>query len=64
MWAQMAERMKGGSYDRYKKEVSLILTELGQITGNIPNLIGYLRNQHQKFAIYKVKSYDSNVKYC
>jgi hypothetical protein len=64
MWAQMAERMKGGTYDRYKKEVALILTELGQITGNIPNLIGYLRNQHQKFAIYKVKSYDSNVKYC
>lgn len=64
MWASLGERLKGGGYDRYKKEIGVIMTELGQIQGNVPNLIAYLRYQHQKFAILKTKSYDGNVKYC
>ncbi len=53
MWGQMEERMGGSSYDRYKKEVSLIITELGEIPNTLPNLIQYLRYQHQKFEIYR-----------
>lgn len=64
MWASLSERLKGGGYDRYKKDIGVMVAELGQIQGNVPNLIAYLRYQHQKFAILKTKSYDGNVKYC
>ena len=63
-WDTLKQRMKGGSYDTYKREVALAMAELGQLSGYTPNLVAYLRNQHQKFAIIRPKSYDENVKYC
>lgn len=63
-WDTLKQRLKGGSYDKYKREVALAIAELGQLTGYTPNLVAYLRNQHQKFAIIRPKSYDDNVKYC
>jgi hypothetical protein len=55
-WEQIRLKYKGGSVDRCKKEVSLILQELGKIDGNTPNLIAYLRSEHKKFEIIKGKT--------
>jgi len=55
-WEQLKLKHKGGSVDRRKKEIALILQELGQISGNIPNLIGFLRAEHNRFEVIKPKS--------
>lgn len=54
-WEQIKLKYKGGSVPRIKKEVALILQELGRIDGNIPNLIKFLRDEHEKFDIIKPK---------
>ncbi len=55
-WEQLKIKYRGGSVARRKQEVALILQELGQINGNMPNLIGFLRTEHEKFEIIKPKS--------
>lgn len=55
LWEELRAKVRGGSFDRYKKEVASILADLGQIDGNTPNLINYLRKQHQKFEILRPK---------
>ncbi len=55
LWEDLRVKVKGGSFDRYKREVGKILEDLGQIDGNTPNLINYLRKQHQKFEIIRPK---------
>ncbi len=52
-WEQIKLKYKGGSVARCKKEIALILQELGKIDGNIPNLIEFLRNEHLKFESIK-----------
>jgi hypothetical protein len=54
-WEQMKLKLKGGSVAQRKKEVSLALQELGTISGNIPNLIGFLRAEHERFEIIRPK---------
>ncbi len=54
-WEQLKLKYKGGSVPRVKSEIALTLQELGKIDGNIPNLIGFLRNEHEKFDIIKPK---------
>ncbi|MCX6793407.1 MAG: hypothetical protein NTY12_05325 [Candidatus Falkowbacteria bacterium] len=52
-WEKIKTNYNGGSVNRLKKEVSLILTELGEIDSKLPNLIAFLREQHEKFEIIK-----------
>lgn len=49
VWEELRHRAKGGTYDRYKKEISLAMVELGELGGNTANLVRYLREQHEKF---------------
>ena len=55
-WEQLRLKHKGGSVARRKQEIALILGELGQISGNVPNLIDFLRAEHEKFEVIKPKS--------
>jgi len=52
---QVKLKHKGGSVDRCKKEVALILVELGEMNGSLPNLVKFLRNELEKFEIIKLK---------
>ena len=54
-WEQIKQKHKGGSIGRRKEEIALILQELGQISGNVPNLIEFLRVEHEKFELIKPK---------
>ena len=54
-WEQLKAKYKGGSVGRHKKDIALALAELKQISGNTPNLIAFLRAEHQKFEIIKPK---------
>ncbi len=54
-WGEIGRKFKGGSVIRKKKEISLILQELGTINGNTPNLIDFLRAEQEKFEIIKPK---------
>ncbi len=60
-WEELGRRYSGGSIARQKKEISLIIQELGEISGNTPNLIGFLRDKHKQFEIIKPKEV---VNYC
>lgn len=51
VWEELKHRAKGGTYDRYKKEISLAMVELGELSGNTANLIRYLREQHERFEL-------------
>lgn len=55
-WERLGIKYKGGSVGRCKQEISLALQELGKITGNVPNLIEFLRVEHEKFEIIKPKN--------
>lgn len=55
-WEQLKLKHKGGSVSRRKKEIALILQELGQISGNVPNLVDFLRAEHERFEIIKPKT--------
>lgn len=55
-WEQLKSKHRGGSVDRRKKEIALILQELGQISGNVPNLVDFLRAEHEKFELIKPKN--------
>jgi len=54
-WEQMKLKLKGGSVGQRKKEVALALQELGTISGNVPNLMDFLRAEHEKFEIIRPK---------
>jgi len=54
-WEQLKLKHRGGSISRRKKEIALILQELGQISGNVPNLVDFLRAEHERFEIIKPK---------
>jgi hypothetical protein len=54
-WEQMKLKLKGGSIGQRKKEVALALQELGTISGNVPNLVDFLRAEHEKFETIKPK---------
>lgn len=54
-WAEIKRKYRGGSITRKKGEISLALQELGTISGNTPNLIDFLRNEHKRFDIIKPK---------
>lgn len=54
-WSEIKRKYKGGSISKKKKDIALILQELGKIDGNIPNLIDFLREEHKKFEIIKPK---------
>ena len=55
-WERLKVKYKGGSITRCKKEIALALQELGQLSGNVPNLIEFLRTEHEKFEIIKPRS--------
>jgi hypothetical protein len=50
-WEKIGFDYKGGSVQRVKNEIGLIFTELGEINKNIPNLITFLREEHERFDI-------------
>lgn len=52
-WDLINVKCKGGSVGRMKGDISRILVELGQIGGNTPNLIDFLRAEHERFEIIK-----------
>lgn len=60
-WNYIKEKHKGGSVERKRKAVSLILTELGEIRGSMPNLIGFLRQELEKFEIIKPLSTEKRL---
>ena len=55
-WERLKVKYKGGSVGRCKKEIALVLQELGQISGNVPNLIEFLRAELERFEVIKPKS--------
>ena len=55
-WEQMKLRYKGGSIATCKKELSLILQELGRIDGKIPNLVEFLRSKLEDFEAIKPRA--------
>lgn len=61
-WEQIKLRYSGGSVANCKKEVALILQELGRIDGNIPNLIEFLRGELVRFEIIKPRGELSTCK--
>lgn len=52
VWEELRQRARGGTYDRYKKEISLVIVELGDLSGNTVNLVRYLREQHERFELW------------
>jgi hypothetical protein len=56
VWGHIRQNYNGGSIDRKRKEISLILAELGEIRGIMPNLVGFLRQELNRFEIIKPKS--------
>jgi hypothetical protein len=54
-WEEVGRKFKGGSILRKRQEIALILQELGTISGNTPNLVDFLRKEHQKFELIKPK---------
>lgn len=54
-WERLETVYKGGSIQRTKNEVALALSELGEITGKLPSLVAFLRQEHEKFEIIKPK---------
>ncbi len=52
---QVKLKHRGGSVDRCKKEIALILAELGEMNGSLPNLVKFLRTELEKFDIIKPK---------
>jgi len=54
-WEQLKLKHKGGSVARRKQEIALALQEVGTMSGNIPNLVGFLRAEHEKFEVIKPK---------
>jgi hypothetical protein len=54
-WEQVRLRCKGGGVDRWKREIAFVLQELGRIDGKVPNLVDFLRAEHERFEIIKPK---------
>ncbi len=52
---ELGRRYSGGSVARQKREIALIIQELGEISGNTPNLIRFLRDRHEQFELIKPK---------
>ncbi|MEX1013735.1 MAG: hypothetical protein WDZ80_01075 [Candidatus Paceibacterota bacterium] len=61
-WEELKRKYSGGSITRKRQEISLALQELGRISGNIPNLIDFLRSEHEKFEIIKPKTEKNRCK--
>ena len=55
-WEQVGLKYRGGSIMKLKKDIALILAELGEIDRKLPNLIAFLREEHEKFNIIKPRS--------
>lgn len=53
VWEMIGEQYKGGSVGRIKKEISLAMAGLYQMGGNLPNLIGFFRQEHENFKIIR-----------
>ena len=64
VWGQIKLKHSGGSVSRRKKDISLVLQEIDTITGNIPNLIDFLRSEHEKFETVRPKRRLSVVNHC
>lgn len=54
-WEHLNSKYSGNSITRVKKEIALALQELGRISGNTPNLMAFLRKEHENFEIIKPK---------
>ncbi len=54
-WERLEAVYRGGSIQRTKKEVALARYELGEIQEKLPNLVAFLRQEHEKFEIIKPK---------
>ena len=60
-WGHIRQKYSGGSIDRKRKEISLMLAEVGEIRGAMPNLIGFLRQELNRFEIIKPKSTEQSL---
>lgn len=49
--AHMRETMSSSSYDRYKKRLKDIFSSMDTIGLEQPNLIQYLRSEHEQFSL-------------
>ena len=54
-WEHLRTKYSGNSITRVRKEIALALQELGNISGNTPNLIAFLRKEHENFEIIRPK---------
>jgi len=53
VWEMIKENYKGGSIARIKNEIALALAELPNIDGKLPNLVAFLKAEHEQFNIIK-----------
>jgi len=54
-WEHLRSKYNGNSITRVRKEIAMALQELGNISGNTPNLIAFLRKEHEEFEMIKPK---------
>lgn len=53
MWSELKGRMPPATFSRHKKELSEIIANLGELPGNTPPIIKFLRQKHEEFEIIK-----------
>ena len=53
MLEELKEELRGGSFNRTKKEILEIIEELGEIEEPLHNLIRFLREKHLEFKLFK-----------
>ncbi len=52
-WTELKGRMPPATFSRYKKELLEIIGVLGELPGDIPPIIKFLRQKHEEFEILK-----------
>lgn len=55
-WGRLKEVYSGGNVSANKNKIGQALIELGEIDGNVPNLLGFMRSELVKFEMIKPKS--------
>jgi hypothetical protein len=61
MWSELKGRMPPATFSRYKKELSKIIANLGELPENIQPIIKFLRQKHEQFEIIKANPQSYNL---
>lgn len=60
----MKEKMPKTSFDRYKKKILAMVEKVGKIEGEIPSIVNFLREKHEKFELISPTLDKSVVNHC